>query len=210
MAAEPVRPPTPKPTPHAARSLTPDRFAKLFDRTARRLWCVAVAIVGDVHLAEDIVQEAAIVGLGKLGQYRPGTDFGAWMAQIVRYVALNHARRDAKEPPPSDPIALASLTPDTTSDASGSARDSAPIGTMGNLMDRQAAFDDRLVEALEQLDETARACLLLRTVLDLPYREIAGLLNIPEGTAMSHVHRSRRFLRSRLTTVEPAGRASNA
>ena len=44
----------------------------------------------------------------------------------------------------------------------------------------------------------ARACLLLRAVQDLDYSELSRLLGIPEGTAMSHVHRARNALRRAL------------
>jgi DNA-directed RNA polymerase specialized sigma24 family protein len=47
--------------------------------------------------------------------------------------------------------------------------------------------------------------LLLRTIQKLSYTEIAEIMQIPEGTAMSHVHRSKNELRNRLrptTTVK--------
>jgi RNA polymerase sigma-70 factor (ECF subfamily) len=62
----------------------------------------------------------------------------------------------------------------------------------------QGEFDDALAGALEELDETARACLLMRVVLDLPYKRIALALDIPEGTAASHVHRARASMRASL------------
>ena len=52
------------------------------------------------------------------------------------------------------------------------------------------------------MEETARACLLLRTLQDMPYREIALALDIAEGTAMSHVHRARMAMRERLAAGE--------
>jgi RNA polymerase sigma-70 factor (ECF subfamily) len=54
---------------------------------------------------------------------------------------------------------------------------------------------------LGDVGEVARACLLLRTLEGLEYAEISRLLEIPEGTAMSHVHRTRRYLRDRLADV---------
>ena len=58
----------------------------------------------------------------------------------------------------------------------------------------------RRLAALEELSEEARCCLLLRIVEDLAYSEIAQLLAIPEGTAMSHVHRAKATLRRRLAS----------
>jgi RNA polymerase sigma-70 factor (ECF subfamily) len=68
----------------------------------------------------------------------------------------------------------------------------------------QAGLDDELLAALHLLDENARACLLLRVVMELPYREISRTLGIPEGTAMSHVHRARRALHEQLTARTPS------
>ena len=70
-------------------------FAGLFQRASRRLWCVAVGIVGNGAQAEDIVQEAASIALEKLTQFDPHSSFDAWMAQIVRFVAMNERRRGA-------------------------------------------------------------------------------------------------------------------
>ncbi len=58
------------------------------------LWYVAAAIVGDRARAEDVLQEAAMIALGKLDTFEAGTSVQAWLAQIVRYVALNHRRRE--------------------------------------------------------------------------------------------------------------------
>ncbi len=71
----------------------------------------------------------------------------------------------------------------------------------GNLPVYEEAFDDRLLGALKTLGETPRACLLLRTVEEMSYREISEILGIPEGTAMSHVHRTRQALRERLAPI---------
>ena len=81
------------------------------------------------------------------------------------------------------------------------------ISSDGRLLVDQGAFDDGVLRALSSLDETARACLLLRTLLDLPYRDISLALGIPEGTAMSHVHRARGILRRKLSVSRGAGDA---
>jgi RNA polymerase sigma-70 factor (ECF subfamily) len=52
-----------------------------------------MGVLGDRHLAEDAVQEAAVIGLRKIKSFEPGTNFSAWMGQIVRHVALNHRRK---------------------------------------------------------------------------------------------------------------------
>ncbi len=68
----------------------------------------------------------------------------------------------------------------------------------GSLPADQTSFDDEVLAALDNLEATARACLLLRVVLDMPYAEISRILDLPAGTAMSHVHRARRVLSDHL------------
>ena len=148
-----------------------------------------------------------MVALGKLEQFDPASNFVAWMGQIVRFVGLNHARRRnrwiaSSVDPRSLEMAAASHVDHSTS----------PLTGRGDLDPLDDSFDDRLLAALQSLDETARSCLLLRTLMDMPYREISLILSIPEGTAMSHVHRARNHLRESLTemvaTPHPAAGAT--
>jgi RNA polymerase sigma-70 factor (ECF subfamily) len=188
-------------SPNAGPSLSRAEFAARYRAASRTLWVVAVSVVRDAALAEDVVQEAAVVALGKLDQFDPATSFEAWMCQVVRFVALNQARKRARQAAPADPAEL----PEPA--ASGVRPAQTSVGTFGQLLAGQADFDDDVRRALEALDETPRACLLLRTVMDLPYVRIAELLDIPEGTAMSHVHRSRRAMREALLARQKGGRA---
>src|ERR1043165_6452239 len=59
--------------------MTPAAFATQFQGSWRALWCIAAAVVGDRAQADDVLQEAAVVALGKLGQFDPASNFSAWM-----------------------------------------------------------------------------------------------------------------------------------
>ena len=163
-------------------------FAAQFRDSFRVLWLIAVGIVGESGLAEDVVQEAAIIALGKLDQFRPGTSFTAWVGQIVRNVALNRARRERRHRAASFD-ALDEFAPATG------------IAKSASQESKADAFDQRLVRALAFVGPVPRACLLLRTLEGMEYSQIARLLGIPEGTAMSHVHRTRADLRERLADL---------
>lgn len=89
-----------------------------------------------------------------------------------------------------------------TSVTSG-AEPTSPIDSeTGELKPLQNSFDDRVKAALQEVAPDARSCLLLRTVEGLSYKEISKLMNIPEGTAMNWVHRSKKKLREILTNQE--------
>jgi len=124
--------------------------------------------------------------------------FTAWLSQFVRHVALNQQRKryrrkavslDALPMPIADPSRV---------DASRQA-----VGRDGALREDHGDFDDRLTRALETLKPIARACLMLRTVENMDYDEIAALLEVPRGTAMSHVFRARQTLRQQLAPTYP-------
>lgn len=187
----------------------PAEFAREFKSSFRLLWLIAVGIVKDGALAEDIVQEAALIGLEKMGEFTPGSNFAAWMGKTVRFVAFNQARKESRRR--GLPMTEDEFDPDVTTDAAFSIGN-AEQWRRGELPEDQGHFDDRVVAALRGISPVARACLLLRTLEGLEYSDIAALLEIPEGTAMSHVHRARIFLRQKLggtapTAAGPEGRA---
>jgi RNA polymerase sigma-70 factor (ECF subfamily) len=186
--------PASTPVPHASAHtpLSVADFERQFAACSRLLWCIASGVLGDRDRARDVVQDAAIVGLAKRHEFMPGTSFPHWMGQIVRYTALNEARKEkVRAVRGSDTLEALPL-------ASPPSDPGSPITPGGGLAKLQESFDDATVKALAQLEETARSCLLLRTVLDMGYAEIGAALGIPEGTAMSHVHRSRQKMRGAL------------
>lgn len=148
-------------------------------------------MTNDRHAAEDITQEALTIAWSKIGQFDPDSNFTAWAAAIVRNVALNYRRKMARkktvqaEDLDSNP-AVKSHTADEL------------LGPSGHVPSNQHHFDDRVMAALHSLNETARSCLLLRTIRELDYDTIARLLDIPSGTAMSHVYRARQAMRQSL------------
>jgi RNA polymerase sigma-70 factor (ECF subfamily) len=187
--------------------LTPTEFAAKYRECSRLLWCIAQGVVNDRTLADDVVQEAAMVALGKLEQFDPATSFPAWAGQVVRFTALNMGRKVQRERK-----LLNEMHQATPGDGSYGGRGDPAVGaaaagvdSRGGVVPGGDAFDDEVQEALAGLDETARACLLMKTTLDMAYTDIARALNIPEGTAMSHVHRARKALRERLLAKGYAG-----
>lgn len=173
----------------------PQDFASRFDESHRVLWLIAAGVVGDRTLAEDVVQEASVIGLQKLQEFDPRTNFVGWMGQIVRNVGLNLLRRERRRRYLSLDADESAAPAAARQPAEGSVRVSAD----GQLPPLQQVFDDQVMKALAAIAPLPRACLLLRTIEGMEYAEISRLLDIPPGTAMSHVHRARSYLRERLS-----------
>ena len=189
MPSEPTGPAS-EISPASAQTLDRARFAALYQDAYARLWVTAASIVVDRVQADDIVQEAAVIGLRKIDQFTVGTNFAAWMAEIVRRCALNYARKKkSRRTVTSAPNAIDETVGEAVSTAATS------MTPTGRLVENQTDFDDQVMDGLTLLSEDARCCLLLRIVQQLSYQEISELLGIPEGTAMSHVHRGKATLR---------------
>jgi len=175
--------------------LSEAEFAGLIGRVRPALAIVATAVLGDRVEADDVVQEASVIGLASLDRFTPGTSFEGWMAQIVRNVARNALRKRARNPARA-----------TGGDAlinhaarSGHAAGAPAVSGDGSVPN-PAHFDVEVQRALQNLDETSRVCLLLRTVGEMSYAQIAAITELNENTAMSHVFRSRRAMREFLTS----------
>ena len=174
--------------------MTEAEFVDGFRRSYRAFWLIAHGVVRDRELAEDVLQEAAIAALSKRDRFRKGTNFQAWIGQFVRHIAMNRARRERRSRSNSvDPARLEHRRIENDGDSG------AGTETTGERTPT-AKFDARLLKALDDVGDVARTCLLLRAIEGLEYARIAELLEIPEGTAMSHVHRTRKFLRERLSS----------
>ncbi|WP_168205405.1 RNA polymerase sigma factor [Bythopirellula goksoeyrii] len=173
-------------------------LAALYQSTFPQFTAVAAGVLGRQDGAEDVVQLAASIALSKNTQFESEASFLAWMYSAVRKCALNERRKFTRRRTyATDPVNLQLV--DNEPDVSGAK--SVDPGS-GELSADQTCFEDHLLAALQELSGEARCCLLLRTVHELSYAEIAEIIEIPQGTAMSHVHRSRQLLRKQLTSKD--------
>ncbi len=175
--------------------MEPSEFASLYALAYPKLSVIAIAIVGNRTDADDLIQQSVVIALENIEQFRPSSDFTRWMSAILRNVASNHLRKTKiRKTSRIDPSDAHSAETDPGLESVVYSAAHKRIDGLEN------AFDDEVRSAVESLAEEPRICLLLRIVLDLDYREISELVGIPEGTAMSHVHRGKRRLRSLLNS----------
>lgn len=112
----------------------------------------------------------------------------AWLLTIMRRAEINRHRRRRPhllDDPDADLDRLSSTGP------SGSAEEIV-VGE---------AFDEVVDEALGALPDKHRQVVQLVDIDGLTYAEAAHLLDVPEGTVMSRLHRARKRIRARLATA---------
>jgi len=146
-------------------------------------WRVAVRLTGDPETARDLAQDAGVRCLGALDRFKADRPLAPWVAQIVRNLVRDAARRRRVrrvEPLHRSSDDLVLEPEDPTPDPEARA-------TRHQLQ--------RIVwNSLAELDEQQREIIVLRDYEGLTYEEIARVLGIPRGTVMSRLHRSRRRL----------------
>jgi len=146
-----------------------ERLVELIPRLRR----YARALVGDRASADDLVQDTLERAWAKLHLYRHGTDLRAWLFTVMHNVHVNKVR--------------ATRVTDTLDDE------------LPELAQRASQGDALLVRdldrAIARLPAEQRAVLLLVTLEEMSYEEVAGALGIPIGTVMSRLSRAREKLR---------------
>jgi RNA polymerase sigma-70 factor (ECF subfamily) len=135
---------------------------------------------------EDVVQQTFLIAFPKLKDYDFRAPIYAWLKRIcvnLCYERLRHRKR-----------VLASLD----EDLEVYTRDAARLKQEAGDAEAEKAFLLALVAELQAtMDETSRRILRLRDVEGKSYSEISRILEIPIGTVMSRLARSRQELKKR-------------
>jgi RNA polymerase sigma-70 factor (ECF subfamily) len=87
--------PEPNFDPLVAAVLAGDReaYREIIGRCEAKVRVILAAMLPDKESVDDLAQEVFVTAYGKLRDYRPGTDFVAWLKAITRNLALNERRR---------------------------------------------------------------------------------------------------------------------
>ncbi|CRZ15767.1 sigma-70 family RNA polymerase sigma factor [Mycolicibacterium neworleansense] len=161
-------------------------FHPVLLRTARRLT--------HSHAdAEDLVQDTLMNAYTGFRRFEPGTNLRAWLFRILHNRWISTHRMKQRRP---DTFAVAEIT---DSDMFGNALHSAAAERSAEDRVLDLLCDDRTRDALLALPEGFRAVLYYAGIKGFTYAETAALMEIPLGTVMSRIARSRERLRAALT-----------
>jgi RNA polymerase sigma-70 factor (ECF subfamily) len=68
-------------------------YAVLVQRHYKPVFLVSLGVLGNVHDAEDVAQDAMIKGFERVRQLREGSQFGGWIVAIARNLSINLLRK---------------------------------------------------------------------------------------------------------------------
>ena len=164
-----------------------EAFERLVDDYQAPLFRLAVRMVDDRHLAEDIVQDALVAAWRKLPTLAEPRAFRGWLYQIVTFRALDVLRRQR-----ADPV----LIDGHDIDVPASQTQQKPLDPAGQA--EQHAVMRALSRYVAALPVEQRLCWLLRDVHGLSYREIAVATSLPVSTVRGRLARARSELNERM------------
>jgi len=143
-------------------------FGELYDRYSERMHRYFYRTLGrDTHRADDFTQDLFMKVVEKSGHFDPERRFSTWLYTVAGNMVKNEYRRLSRQPEPPN-----------ESDFFGE--------NFSEDFDSQA-FEQHLHLALDELDETQRQCFVLRYQQELSVKEIAEILDCPEGTVKSRM-----------------------
>src|SRR5581483_7882185 len=167
-----------------ARCLRGDEAAweELVRLHTRKVYGLCYRFTGSASEAQDLTQEVFLRVFRTLKSFRAAEgSFATWLARVTRNLLIDNYRRTRQErvtdsieqqlPVIEEAGAAASIKPDQM------------------LAGREAS--DLLQAALQGLSPDLREAVILRDLQEMEYREIAQILDIPEGTVKSRINRGR-------------------
>jgi RNA polymerase sigma-70 factor, ECF subfamily len=137
----------------------------------------ARSLLRDRQEVDDLVHDCLVRALDQLHTRREDGDLRAWLFAIMHNLFVSRARRNKGG---SRAVSLEEVNQD----------DLAMRATQEGYVQTHD-----LLRALESLSEEQRSVLLLVSVEDLSYAQVAQVLGIPIGTVMSRLSRARERLR---------------
>ena len=142
--------------------------------------------VWDTSVAEDVFSSAVLAAYKSKDNFKQGTNFRAWMYRIITnkcFVANREIGRRGES--------LEELG-ESLSNLAGNSDYRKAVSSPEEFL---AQCGDEVHIAMKKISTMERSCLLLRTMENFSYKEIAEILEIPFGTVMTHLARGRAKLR---------------
>lgn len=160
---------------HKAKKGEDEAFEQLIGSVRQKLYRTAFAYVRNEQDALDIYQETIYTAFISIKTLKTPESFASWITKILVFKAIDFIRKESRHFSTDDEKIFAALITPENGDF------------ILHSMD--------LSEALDFLNPTVKTIILLRYYHDLSIKEIATIMNSPEGTVKSHLSRAKKELR---------------
>ena len=177
-------------------------FELLVTRHRKALFNFILRFVRDTAQAEDVTQETFLRLVKGADAYERQAKFTTWLYTIARNLCVDQTRRRKHRK-------HASLdAPMDSSEESGTLMDVVPGTEMAS--DRQTVnkqLHEQMQRAIGALSEEQREVFLMREFLDMPFKQIADVVGVPENTVKSRMRYALEKLRLELDEYKDLAKA---
>lgn len=160
-----------------------------------QLYGAALRMTRNPSDAQDLVQDAYMKAFQAFASFKPGTNLKAWMYRILTNAYINNYRKAQRRPVETGDDNVTDWQMAETASHDSMGLESAEVEALKNIP------DTRIQEALMSLSDDYRMVVYYADIEDIPYKEIAEIMDTPIGTVMSRLHRGRKQLRAKLKDV---------
>lgn len=161
-------------------------FGELYNRYKDRMYYYFYRMLGNSpDLANDFLQELFMKLIEKPERYNQEYPFSTWLYSVANNMCKNEYRRREVRKEFQDEEARKSLLDN-------------PI----NLSFEPEQLIEKVFQALDQLGEEHRSAFLLRYREGFSMREIAKIMEVPEGTVKSRLFNAKKILAEKLSYLK--------
>ncbi len=168
-------------------------FNLLVWRWEKPLYNFIYKYVGDATLAEDLVQDTFVRMLKSIRRYSHQGSFSTWLYRIAVNLCKDHLKRKR--------VPMVSLHDYYTTGTGERVYVQDRVADERTRTDAGLNADEReelVRRLLTSLPEEQRIVILLKEYQELTFREIADVLDVPEGTIKSRLYHALRSMRESL------------
>jgi RNA polymerase sigma-70 factor, ECF subfamily len=153
--------------------------------------------------AEEVVQDAFVRVVQNAADFKHEARFSTWLYTIARNLCIDHIRKHALRRHPSldEPKRSGESEGPSLGDQTADSRANVERAAVGG------EIRERLLAAVAELPEEQREVFLMREVSNLPFKEIAVIVGVPENTVKSRMRYALERLQAALSEFEEYARA---
>lgn len=148
----------------------------------RKVFHEAYFVTGDIHLAQDVLQETFIKAFIQLDSLRDQDKIGKWLSTIANRTAIDYIRKENRNRIEEyDETLMTSIQIEL-------------VLTVEDIVEWNLIVDD-ITDKIMELKEEYREIVIFKYIHELKQREIAALTNLNIGTVKSRLHRAMKALK---------------
>lgn len=167
-------------------------FNELVKAYERRVFALVLRMLGNRAEAEDLAQEVFVQVFKAIGTFRGESKLSTWIYRIAvnlcknrtKYLRVRHTDEQDQLEDVAERVPLGDVR-------------KANVGHVERPDEMVAGkqVEQIVAQAINEIEETFRECLVLRDVEELSYEEIGEITGLPPGTVKSRISRARTQLK---------------